>query len=311
MISSDHFFVKNLDDVDFAYSSNYLFNKIDFQKFHHAKKRLVFGYQPLDKIEAICCVGIEGKEAYSNYHLPFGGIDEGKELSEEEIDFFLEFVYAELKKIGVTSLILTLFPEAYQPSLYQFQKKKLLAMGGQVKLKEENYHIEVKDTSLTSKFSKGRLHGYRKCEKLGVKASRLTHSFLSEAYRIIETCHAASNYPVTMSLEQLKKSFNQFPDHYHLYGVHHENKLIAVSVVVEVHEKIVYTAYNGDDYEYRPYSPLVFLHNYLYDEAKNKGVEIIDLGLATAKGTVNEGLKAFKKSIGGIKSPKEVISISF
>ena len=107
-----------------------------------------------------------------------------------------------------------------------------------------------------------------------------------------------------MSLEQLQTSINAMPEHYLLFGVYDGNKLIAAAVSVRISRDIMYNFYHGDDVSYRSTSPIVMLVAGIYQYCQQKNISILDLGISSVEGQINQGLFDFKKNLGCESSNK-------
>ena len=107
-----------------------------------------------------------------------------------------------------------------------------------------------------------------------------------------------------MSLDALQKMFALFPNEYLLFGLFDAERVIAGSVAIKVSDQILYCFYLGDDLEYRTHSPVTALVSGIYDYCKINNFLMLDLGLFTDKGVLNQGLFNFKKSFGALASPK-------
>ena len=85
-------------------------------------------------------------------------------------------------------------------------------------------------------------------------------------------------------------------------------QIIAVGVTIKINEEIAYTFYLADDEQYLRESPTIFLLSGIYDYFQAKNYKILDLGITTNQGILNEGLAYFKGSLGGILSLKKTYS---
>jgi hypothetical protein len=110
---------------------------------------------------------------------------------------------------------------------------------------------------------------------------------------------------MTMNLQQFENHFTLFPKNFQIFSVTDSEHIIAVGVTIKINEEIVYTFYLADDENYLKDSPTIFLLSGIYEYFQEKKYKILDLGIATAKGILNEGLANFKRSIGGNLSLKK------
>ena len=107
-----------------------------------------------------------------------------------------------------------------------------------------------------------------------------------------------------MTLKDIEATFERFPDEYLLFGVFDKNKMVATSVSIKVNSKILYCFYIGDALTYRAYSPVTKLVDGIYRYCQVHYFKLLDLGLSSDKGVLNQGLYAFKKTFGTFDSHK-------
>lgn len=110
---------------------------------------------------------------------------------------------------------------------------------------------------------------------------------------------------MTMSLEQLTEHFQKFPDNFQVFAVYDTQILMAIGVTIKINQDILYTFYLADNEDYLKISPTIFLLSGIYEYAQKGNYKILDLGIATDKGVLNEGLARFKRSLGGKLSEKK------
>jgi hypothetical protein len=233
---------------------------------------------------------------------PFGGFVANKNVSKEDIEGivkeFTDWAFAK----GIASVVIRCFPEVYDEQLSKLINEALLNSGFTSWHQDVTQVLEISGREL--KMNVHRQRRLRKCQAEGYVFKRLDPSFLPEAYERITESRKDKGYPITMSLAELEKMFNLFPQHYFLFGVMDQSKLIATCVVIKVSDQILSGFYIGDALAYRQMSPVTMLINGLYDFASQNNYQLIDLGISTDKGVLNEGLYAFKKSLGCIDSYK-------
>ena len=88
------------------------------------------------------------------------------------------------------------------------------------------------------------------------------------------------------------------PEHYLLFGVYDESKLIAASVSVRISRQIMYNFYHADDINYRSSSPVAMLVDGVYKYCQQNNFNILDLGISSVQGLLNQGLFDFKDNLG-------------
>ena len=208
------------------------------------------------------------------------------------------------------SIIINSYPEGYLPKS-QIQKLEncLFKLGFEITVTEQNYEIAITQKSfyetITSTRAKQLL---RKSIKKEFTFQEVTDPNFSEIHAFITRSRERKNRPMTMNLLQFKNHFKIFPDNFKIFSVMDSEQIIAVGVTIKINDDIVYTFYLADDEQYLKDSPTIFLLSGIYDYFQARNYTILDLGIATNQGILNEGLAHFKKSLGGILSLKKTYS---
>ena len=288
----------------------YFFNEIEHIK-HQSQENdcYVFYWQNIDNqvIEGRFNVIIKDKIAYSPLRATFGGIEFNEEILEEDLWEFVSQIVQFLKTLQIESILINSYPEGY---LNDYQnnilQNCLLKLKFQVKYIEQNYEIPITDKSfyetVTGSTARQLLRTYNK------KGYSFSQEFRPD-FKFIHTFIAGSrerkNRPMTMSLEQLREHFKKFPNNFQLFFVAHSNVKVAVGVTIKINDDILYTFYLADDEDFLKDSPTTFLLSGIYEYCKQNNYKILDFGIATDKGILNEGLSRFKQSLGASMSEKK------
>ncbi|HEU5289678.1 MAG TPA: hypothetical protein VFU05_03485 [Cyclobacteriaceae bacterium] len=233
---------------------------------------------------------------------PFGGfVFSNADFS--PIDIILKKLDEWSDKHKIKGIVIRCFPEIYEPELTRATKSRLLENGFKVLYKDITQIIAVKH-GVSVPFNQSRNRRLKRCMKEGLIFKKLTFHSLEEAFSLIIESRNNKGYPVTMGLEELKTSFNKFPDNYLLFGVFQDAKMIATAVSIKVSDKILYYFYAGDSIGHRYLSPTTLLVHGIYGYCLENKFELIDLGISTHRGKLNSGLYEFKKSLGSFDSEK-------
>jgi hypothetical protein len=238
---------------------------------------------------------------------PFGAFVTDREISKGDLRACLSEIHEWSARNSISQVLIRLFPNEYHPEFAAMITEALLESSFKVLYTDVTQYIPVtgNDSMNLNAHKKRRL---RNSDASGFQFRSLTSDFLDHAYALFVQSRDNKGYPVTMSLDALRNMFVLFPDEYLLFGVFDEAKMIAASVSIKVSEEILYCFYIGDDLEYRSHSPVTALVSGIYAYCKTNGFEMLDLGLSTDNGIVNNGLYAFKKSFGALESSKLIFT---
>jgi hypothetical protein len=287
----------------------YFFNEIEHLSHQGGDTLFTFYWQNTENqaIEARFSVIINHKIAYSPLRATFGGIEFSQSLSEISLYQFLEQVLSFLISKNITEIYINSYPEKYLSE----QQKHILEnclqkLHFQIKYTEHNYEIDITEKSFSETIISPRAKQLlRKSIRNGFIFKKELNLDFSEIHKFIANARLRKNRPMTMTLEQLTEHFHKFPDNFQVFSVYDIDILMAVGVTIKINQDILYTFYLADHEGYLKISPTIFLLSGIYEYAKKKNYKILDLGIATDKGILNEGLARFKRSLGGKLSEKK------
>lgn len=287
----------------------YFFNEFEHLTHQGGDNYYTFYWQNTDNqiIEARFSVVIKNKIAFSPLRATFGGIEFSESLSEIALNDFLVQVLHFLTTKDVSQIIINSYPEKY---LSEQQKhileNCLLKLNFQIKFIEHNYEIDVTDKLFSATIASPRAKQLlKKAIKNGFVFRKESNPDFTEIHKFIANSRVRKNRPMTMSLEQLTEHFQKFPDNFQVFSVYDIDTLIAVGVTIKINQDILYTFYLADNEQYLKYSPTIYLLSGIYEYSQQENVKLLDLGIATDRGILNEGLARFKRSVGGELSEKK------
>ncbi len=235
---------------------------------------------------------------------PFGGFIFEEDFSPEKFRSFLEL----LDKSALEREILSI--EIQSPAGFYFQShfeafnQILTAHGFACMFNDLNFHLPV-DRPFIQHLHHSEQWKLRKASKLGFSFRQALAPDIALVHAFILASRLRKGYQLSMSKEALDSVFSAFPGRYRVWEVlSPEGKLAALAVSVWVSSEVEYLFYTADDPQFRHVSPVVMLHEGIYEVISEEGKEILDLGTASLQGDVNKGVADFKRFLGGIESRK-------
>ncbi len=315
---------KALDECKLTFNfSRYFFNEKEHLQNQGGERLLTFYWQNTDNqsIETRFSVIIQDKIAYSPLRATFGGIEFSEGISEEKLSEFVPQALACISTLKVLScvssttkqakacgtIVINSYPEGYLTP-FQIQKLEncLFKLGFEISITEQNYEIAITEKSFYETIVSTRAKQLlKKSIKNGFSFQEVSEPDISKIHAFITRSRERKSRPMTMSLEQFENHFTLFPKNFQVFSVTDFNRIIAIGVTIKINEEIIYTFYLADDKEYLQHSPTIFLLSGIYEYFQQRNFKILDLGIATANGILNEGLAHFKRSLGGISSLKK------
>ena len=288
----------------------YFFNEIEHLQHQRGENDCYsFYWQNMDNelIECRFSVIIQNKIAYSPLRATCGGIEFNQQILDENLFDFLKKSIAYLCTYNLKKIIINFYPESYvSKNQNRILEKCLSRLHFQVKFSEQNYDITVTNKSFYETVKSPRAKQLlKKSSKNGFIFQEEIHPNFPKIHSFIEHSRKRKNRPMTMTSEQLKEHFEKFPKNFQLFSVTHANLIVSVGVTIKINEDILYTFYLADDEKYLKDSPTTFLLSGIYNYCQEQKLGILDMGISTEKGILNEGLTYFKKSLGAKLSEKK------
>jgi hypothetical protein len=307
LITSHNF--KNIPAENFNFQ-RYFFNEIEHLQLQRRENDCyTFYWQNIENqsLEGRFSVIIEDEKAYSPLRATFGGIEFYENILEDELLEFLSQIIQFLKLKEIESIEINSYPEGY---VTKYQNKILQnclsKLQFELKFTEQNYEISITGNSFyeTAIGSSARQLLRTHAKKRYVFNEEFNPDF-AFVHAFIARSRVRKNRPMTMNLKQLTEHFKKFPNNFKLFSVIHSNVMVAVGVSIKINDDILYTFYLADDENYLKDSPTTFLLSGIYKYGQQKNYKILDFGIATDKGVLNEGLARFKQSLGAKMSEKK------
>lgn len=299
-----------MDELPFGYAfnfDNYLFNKLkhintqgiedraDFFIINNIKKRIE------GKIHFLLKDGV----AYSPYKSLFGSFEFNPRIHPHLILEFWHFIELNLKSRGIRQVSITNFAAGYSPKKATIIKNAMDKSGFSISLKAVNHHIEILDDPLEKRMHTMELRRLEKCQTHGFAFREDPPEKIDEIYEYLQICREEQGLELSITKDKLLEYQELFPQNYVLFSVRRDDEILAATLAIKVHRKIIYSFLPGSLRKYKKFSPTVMLNHGLYGYCQNHQMELLDLGISTEKnGEDQKSLIAFKQRMGGQKSYK-------
>ncbi len=245
----------------------------------------------------------------SGYSAPYGGID-----------LVAEFEYPSLVSRAVTSLLdqarsagartvrvrcKPLHASPLEPLLLF----SMLQQGSEVERCGLSQGIRVSELADMERYVELLRSSPRRALRHGLKMDLVWSSAEStdewaEGYRVLERNRATRGVALKYSLAYLENMRNIFSAKLRMGILRHGGAAVAAALVYRVLPAVDYVAAWGDADHSLPHSPMNLLAYYVIRDAKQLGVAVLDLGLSSSAGTVDDGLMNFKRHVLAESSPR-------
>lgn len=281
-----------------------LFFQPEHLRWQSTRQAVGFAWQSNDnaKWQALAYFWLENQQARSPFAASFGGFDFDNELSDKQLFAFVEAVFCWLKTQQIHAVQIIQAPVCYQVHYPRLQK--VLAFFSTNIISETNQHLIVSDIPFSKIINPTAKRRLAKCEKeyftLDINLQKL-----HEQYDFIQKARFAKGIPLTISQTRFLSLFETFPESFIPFTLYHKHQIIATcTAVVVVPQQILYYFLPASDIAYNTFSPSILLIKHLYEYAQANHFQILDLGISSVNGILNENLFRFKRNLGAITTTK-------
>lgn len=234
----------------------------------------------------------------------YGGFDLAEDLGPVETEAFIRAAEAWLLAAGARRLELVLPPLGYAPERSALTFNALARLGYGVTRHELNQAISLGRHSFSACGTYANRKRLAKAAREGVSASLLEPALHEAAYGVLLESRRKKNYSLSMSWPQVQEMLAGFPGAVHVFGAFLKGEMIAAALCVQVNPAILYVYAWGEKPGVERLSPVTVLAGRIYHFARAEGCRMLDLGTSSIQGELNQGLYAFKKSLGAAASVK-------
>ena len=256
-----------------------------------------------DKVLAEIHFILDGTEAVSLTRASYGSFQFSEQLSDDSLSWFISQTERHLHSRGVDRLSIRTYPVIYARECAIRQYRLLMSHGYKLAYTDRNFHLDLLEDFRAGlkESAQSRLRSLRNKE---IPSELWEQPSPEEVYQLLSISRKERGYPLTISREDFIRMFDQLPGVYQIFSTVADNRMIAVGVTVHISRDILYNFYVGELPEYRKYSPVAGLIESMEAYGRASGYRILDLGIATDRGVLNEGLARFKINMGGKYSEK-------
>ncbi|SMC00321.1 hypothetical protein SAMN00120144_1935 [Hymenobacter roseosalivarius DSM 11622] len=242
--------------------------------------------------------------AYSPYQAPFGGIQMAPGVPAAALKSLMLAVHSTLEEVGVRRLRIRAYPFAYDPAGSALMTQVLSQLGYKVTLAELNNHLPL-DQDFEARLHPSERRRLAKCRRHGFHFEQEPLFFLPKAYEFLRRCREEKGQHLSLSEERLTQLFRVFPNNHFLFSVRDSaGEWAALTVAIQVNERVLYNFYPASPLIYNAFSPVVLLNEGLHAFGRASGLALLDLGTSTLPTGLNQSLLQFKRHLGGILSLK-------
>lgn len=234
---------------------------------------------------------------------PFGGLIGSPQATVKDYAVVLQEWINYADSLSVKELKITQWPQSYASQQAEHIHQALLSSGFKVTVEEVNQELSITGEDFTSRLHDSEKRRLQKSLRSGFRVEVGAFHHIDEYHALVQRNRIHKGHPLTISAEGLKQVLKDSPHHV-FFAVYDQDKMIAAATGVRISSKILYYYLPGSEPDYAAHSPMVLLLQAMYEYAQSEGMNLLDLGISTAGGVMNEGLFRFKAHLGATSSLK-------
>jgi hypothetical protein len=194
-------------------------------------------------------------------------------------------------------------PAVFCPAVFKPQREVLLEFEPKNITMDINFHVQVEDWSVDH-LSKGNRKKIRQFKESGGIVAFAGFDSIKECYEVLVENRSRRGVSLTMNYQDFENSLQSLSDDFMLICARLNMKIVATAYVVKILPDYWYVLFWGELPDYRSFSPVVSIFEFLMRQSQSNHIKILDLGISSVNGVVDEGLAKFKSNLGAISSEK-------
>jgi hypothetical protein len=246
--------------------------------------------------------------AQSSVQSPFGGLEFSPEVSPQTLCDFLAGIRTSLEKKGISKITITHPPRAYESEKLDLIETFLYQIGFREAQEEVSALIPITDQPFQELIHPRKKRKLMQSENRNLRFEELPSGKWSEVFYLIAQHRKKKSYPLSITDQRLQETIQLFGDRYPLFGVYHQQELVAASVTVVVNRHILYHFLSDHVRKVGEASPVLILMKGIYDYGYRHEFKWLDLGTSTLENAPNLALIKFKTEIGGRVTSKRTFT---
>jgi hypothetical protein len=199
------------------------------------------------------------------------------------------------------------FPPSYfRPDVFESQVK-FFDSNFSKKVVESNFHIVVNSRKA---ISKGNRKKQRQFAERGGEVGRLDSTRWRELYELLSANRLRRGVKLSMSWEVFERGLRDLPTKFVAWGATMQNQLVGGALTVEIDQNTLYVLFWGDSLLGRDISAVASVCESLVAHCISNDYHVLDLGISSVDGELDENLARFKTNLGAVSTTKPIFSLN-
>jgi hypothetical protein len=204
-----------------------------------------------------------------------------------------------------TQIKLSFPPEYFHPNIFQeqisFFKKICYSQ-----ISESNFHIVVNNRN---NVSKGNRKKQRQFVERGGSVAQVDRSAWYRIYKLLVENRIRRGVELSMPWHVFELGLVNQPDVFTVWGATLGSEFVGGAFTVEIDAKTLYVLYWGDNLLGREISVVASICEKLIEFCLVRNYEVLDLGISSVNGLLDENLANFKVNLGAVQTTKPILTV--
>ena len=240
----------------------------------------------------------------------FGGFWPSEMTGGVDLNYALrayKYFFSKFSEFNEVKIVLP--PQVFFPEIYASQAKALMMFDANQIIVDTNYHVEVENWSKNN-LNKGNRKKIRQFYEVGGVVSYSNSDAIKQCYKVLVENRKRRGVSLTMQYADFESSLLVCGEDFKLIQASLEKQIVAACYLVRILPNYWYVLFWGELIEFRSLSPVASLFEFLMEEAQKNNVKILDLGISSVEGVLDEGLARFKSNLGALPSEKITVTVN-
>jgi hypothetical protein len=222
---------------------------------------------------------------------------------------YTEKTVQQLKAYSETSsqIRLSLPPEYFHPEVFEeqisFFTRKCSAL-----IAESNFHIVVRHRN---DVSKGNRKKQRQFSERGGLVSQVEKPHWHNIYKLLVDNRLRRGVKLSMPWHIFERGLANRPDVFTIWGATLGSEFVGGALTVELDSNALYVLFWGDTLLGRDLSVVASICEKLIEFCFSRNYQVLDLGISSVDGLLDENLAKFKVNLGAVQTTKTILTVRF
>jgi hypothetical protein len=198
------------------------------------------------------------------------------------------------------------FPPSYfHPEIFEEQVSFFRARSNSC-ISETNFHIVVDQRN---DISKGNRKKQRQFSERGGTVSQALKTDWQLIYNLLAENRMRRGVKLSMPWHVFERGLVERPDVFTVWGASLGMEFVGGALTVEISKEALYVLFWGDTLLGRELSVVASICEKLVEFCRFKNYKVLDLGISSVDGLLDENLARFKFNLGAIQTTKQILTV--